>query len=181
MTSGARVQRVGPGEEIVQPRPGDIVLVRSRGVLAAIIYTFQFLRFPGSSNRPFRHWSHVALVTSGAGRLVEAGPRGLVAQSLAKYREREYHYVRVEATLRRRMSAVRLAEASVGQRYAVRTFLALGLSTLLGNRLNIDERGQQTCVAVVARAVARMTQVPLPIPAPAMMPADLAKHLRITP
>jgi hypothetical protein len=123
----------------------------------------------------------VALVTSGTGRLVEAGPRGLVAHSLAKYRDSEYHYVRVDASLRRRMSAVRLAESSVGQRYAVRTFLALGVSALLGRRLRIEERGQQTCVAVVARAVARMTLVPLPMPAPAMMPADLAKHLGISP
>lgn len=175
------VERCGPGETAAAPRPGDFILVRGHDAISAVIYAFQRRRFPRPEDRPYTHWSHAALVTSEAGRLVEAGPRGLVAQSLAKYRNAEYHYVRVEAPLRGRWRAAALAERCVGQRYAVLTFLALGLSALLGDRLPVADRGQQTCVALVARALRLMTGIALPRAAAAMMPADLAKLLDITP
>lgn len=175
------VTRYGRGEGAATPRPGDFVLVRGTDAISAVIYAFQRRRFPRPEDRPYTHWSHAALVTDDSGRLVEAGPRGLIAQPLRKYVDHEYHYVRVEAPLRRRGRAVALAERCVGQRYATLTFLALGFAALLGDRVRVTDRGQQTCVSVVARALHLITARPLPRSPVAMMPADLARWLEIRP
>jgi uncharacterized protein YycO len=159
---------------------GDFVLIHGEGWISWFIYGMQWLRFHGA-DRVYNHWSHVALVTSGAGRIVEVGPRGVVAQSLEKYRRWEYHYVHVDAPEAARRDAVRLAESCVGQPYGTLSFLGLGVAALVGGRLTGRDRGQQSCAALVARALAQATGATFPHGPPDMMPGDLAKHYGITP
>jgi len=175
------VERFGPGKTIARPRPGDFVLVRGDALVSSIVCAFQTLRFRRPDERCYAYWSHAALVTSPRGRIVEVGPRGVVAQRLEKYRPVEYHYVDVTAPDARRLEAARFAESCVGQRYGTLSFLALGFLALVGWPFALPERGQHNCVALVARALERATGERFARTPVNMMPADLAQHFGIIP
>jgi hypothetical protein len=178
--SVVKVERVPPGSTIVDLRAGDFLLVRTRGVAARLIGPVQALRFRGEADRPFRHWTHTALVTASNGRLVEVVEDGVRAQSIRKYDGVEYHYVRLEATEAVRAAAVTFAESCVGQPYARGAFLALIIFAFTGWRPPVVPGASHHCVSLVAEALQRMAQRFDRHPI-AMMPGDLAKHYGIRP
>jgi hypothetical protein len=178
---GARVQRVeryGPGEGIASPWPGDFLLIRGHWWISRVIHGGQLIRFRTAADRPYAHWSHVALVASFEGRIIEVNDKGVVARHIERYRALEYHYVRIHATGQQRLEAVRYAESCVGEPYARLAFLALGASVFTGGLIRVGERGQQMCGSLVARALARTDAVFDRRPAE-MTPADLAKHYNV--
>jgi hypothetical protein len=174
-------ERFGPGESIARPRPGDFVIVHGKGWIGAMVHAFQALRFHAPHERPYAYWSHAAFVTSPRGRLVEVGPRGVVATSLESYRSRDYYYVHVAASGARRAEAVRFAESCVGQPYGTLSLLALGFVTLIRCPLALPDRGQHHCAALVARALELATGERFARTPVNMMPADFAKHYGVTP
>ncbi len=180
MSPRVRVDRFGPGEGTPAPKPGDFILVRGDGWISKVIHWFQRLRFSGRDDQKYLYWTHVAFVTDASGRIVEAGTKGVAAQTLEKYRAVEYHYVHVDATDSARWKAVIYAESCVGQTYGSLAFLALGLAALTGRQLRARSPRTQNCVALVVRALERTRgsfgREPLD-----MMPADLAKHYDVTP
>jgi hypothetical protein len=180
MSARARVDRFGPGERMPRPQAGDFVLIRRDSWIGKVIHWVQRLRFPEREDRQYLHWTHAAFVTAASGRIIEAGSRGVVAQTLEKYDDIEYHYVHVNATDSARWAAVLYAESCVGQSYGRLDFLALGLAALTGRQLGRRDPRTQNCVALVVRALERMRgsfgREPLD-----MMPADLAKHYDVTP
>ena len=176
-----RVERFGPGEAIARPRPGDFVLVRGETWISRVVYAFQRLRFRTSRDRPYAYWSHVALVTSRGGRLVEVGPRGVFASNLERYRGVEYHYVHMAVPDERRKEAAHFAETCVGQPYGTLSFLVLGFFTLVGCPLALPDRGQHSCAALVVRSLQRSTGQRFSRTPVNMMPADVAKHFGIIP
>jgi hypothetical protein len=180
-TTVLHVERFAPGQTIARPHPGDFVLVRGQGWVSWAVYLFQGLRFRARRDRPYAYWSHVALVTSPGGRLVEVGPRGVYASSLEGYRGLEYHYVHVAVPGARRVEVARFAEGCVGQPYGTLSSVALGFFTLIGCPLAVPDRGQHHCAALVARALERATGERFARTPANMMPADLAKHFGITP
>jgi cell wall-associated NlpC family hydrolase len=155
-------------------------LVRGECWISAVVYQLQALRFRGKRRR-FGHWSHVALVTSEHGRIVEVLPSGVVARNVAKYRLCEYHYVHIDAPDAARSDAVAFAESCVGQPYSVGALLGLGVALLTGGKVSVAERGQQSCAALVARALARETRASFPRAPADMTPADIAEYYGITP
>jgi len=174
------VARCGPGESTTRCRPGDFLLVRGECWISTVVYRLQALRFRGQ-RRCFGHWSHVALVTSEHGRIVEVIPSGVVARNLAKYRLCEYHYVHIDAPDAERRDAAAFAESCVGQPYSVGALLGLGVALLTGSKVSIVERGQQSCAALVARALARETRAIFPRAPADMTPADIAEYYGIMP
>ena len=180
MRPPARVERFGPGESIARPKPGDFILVRGHGLISPLIHWVQRLRFSRHEDRKFLHWTHVALVTSTHGRIVEVVPRGVVAQQIEKYRRAEYHYVHLDVPDSDRWAGVLFAELCVGQPYGRLSFLALGLAALTRRQLQIQDPRRQHCVSLVIRALERM-RGEFGREALDMMPADLAKHYNITP
>jgi hypothetical protein len=174
-------ERFAPGESIARPRPGDLVLVHGGGWIGTLVHAFQVLRFHAHHERPYAYWSHAAIVTSPLGRVVEVGPRGVIATSLETYRNLDYHYVRVAASGARRVEAVRFAESCVGQRYGTLSVLALGFFTLIRCPIALPERGQHHCAALVARALERATGERFARTPVNMMPADFAKHYGVVP
>ena len=176
-----RAERFGPGETMARPRPGDFVLIRGEGWISMAVHAFQALRFRAPAERPYAYWSHAALVTSPRGRIVEVGPRGVFANNLERYRSLEYHYVHVTVPDARRLEAARFAESCVGQRYGTLSAVALGFVILIGCPLAVPDRGQQNCAALVARALERATGERFTRTPVNMLPADVAKHFRITP
>ena len=157
------------------------MLVHGQGFIGTLVHAFQALRFHASHERPYAYWSHAAMVTNSGGRLVEVGPRGVIATSLESYRNLDYHYVHVAASGASRVEAARFAESCVGRRYGTLSVLALGFFTLIRCPIALPERGQYHCAALVARALERATGERFTRTPVNMMPADFAKHYGVIP
>jgi uncharacterized protein YycO len=167
------------GETISRPQPGDIILVRDKSWLGWLIRGFGRIRCRTAEDRSYNYWSHAALVTSRAGHMVEVNPRGVVISHIRLYRNRDYHYVRLDLPDAERGAAVQFARSCVGQKYGVRNFLLLAASIALGDRIRIPDSGHN-CVSMVARALQeagiRFDRKPTD-----MTPADLAKRFGVVP
>lgn len=177
--SPAPYVRCGPGEAIAQPRPGDILLVRGVGFLGWGIREYERICARGK-DRAFVHWSHAALVVSGRGHLVEVLANGVGLTWIGKYRDQEYHYVRVDMTDTDRDTVARYALSCVRQKYARWTFVHLAASKLLGGRLRVRDRGQQGCISLIVRSL-QQVGVPFERAATDMSVVDLAKRFGVRP
>jgi hypothetical protein len=172
--------RCAPNESIGDPRPGDIVLIRGTGWLGKAIRVFVRIRCRRMADRPFAHWSHAAIVVSPRGHLVEVVHTGVVLSSLEKYRSQEYHYVHLNLSAADRTRASHYACSCLRQNYGRLSFILLALAVLTGDRFEVPDRGQQGCVALIARALlgAGVTFARRPAD---MTPADLAKQFAVMP
>ena len=171
--------RCAPGEDITDPRPGDVILIRGRGWLGRVIRAVQRVRYRKQEDHPFAYWSHAALIVT-PWHLIEVVSAGVVARKIEKYRDHEYHYVYLELSESDRSKAVAFAYSCLRRKYGVSSFLLLAASVLLGDRFKVPDRGQHGCVALIVRALQRagMTFEQSPND---MMPADLAKRLGVVP
>jgi len=176
----AAYTRCPPGESIRDPRPGDIVLIRGTGWLGKAIRAVVRVRCRGSADRPFAHWSHAAIIVSPHGYLVEVLHTGVVLGSLEKYRSQEYHYVYLNLSAADRTRASHYAASCLRQSYGRLGFILLALAVLTGDRFEVPDRGQQGCVALIARALQRAGVRFARRPAD-MTPADLAKRFGVMP
>jgi uncharacterized protein YycO len=171
--------RCGPGEVIADLRPADIILIRGRGWLGRLIRAAAWVRYR-KDDRRYAHWSHAALVLSASGHLVEVRAGGVGICGIEKFRDQEFHYVRLELADHGRWEAVRYAVSCVGKSYSVSGFILLGLSVVFGDWLRVPDKGQQGCVALIARALQR-AGIAFDRAPPDMMPADLAKQFNVMP
>jgi hypothetical protein len=172
--------RCGPGMEISNPRPADLVLIRSTNWLGKLIRFFERMRFRTPADRPFAYWSHAALVVTSAGHLVEVVHRGVVLRKIERYRNLEYHYVHLDLSESDRNKAVSFAYSCLREKYGLSGFLLLAAAVLLGDRFQVPDRGQQGCVALIVRALQRagVTFERRPVD---MTPGDLAKRFGVLP
>jgi hypothetical protein len=172
--------RCAPGGSITDPRPGDVVLIRGTGWLGKAIRFFVRRRCRAVADRPFAHWSHAAIVVSPRGHLVEVVATGVVLSSLEKYRDQEFHYVHLDLSASDRTRAVRYAWSCLRQKYGRSGIVLLALAVLTGDWFEVPDRGQQGCVALIARALqcagVRFARRPAD-----MTPADLAKQFGVMP
>jgi hypothetical protein len=175
-----RYERCGPGQRISNPRPGDLVLIRGTSWASKIILFGERIRFRTPQDRPFAYWSHVALVTTSTGHLLEIGPAGVVVCSIEKYRNHEYHYVHLDLSDLARSKAVNFAYSCLRQRYGTFSFLLLVLSVALRDPFKVPDRGQQGCVATIVRALQRAGVTFEQRPSD-MTPGDLAKRFGVRP
>jgi hypothetical protein len=171
--------RYGPGEAIARPRPGDIILVRGVGFLGWGIRAYERMCARGK-DRAFVHWSHAAVVVSPRGHLVEVMHNGVALAMIEKYRNQEYHYVRIELSDPDRDTVARYALSCVRQKYARWTFVHLAASKMLGGRLRVPDRGQQGCISLIVRAL-QQVGVPFDRAATDMSVVDVAKRFGVRP
>ena len=168
-----------PGETIPHRQPGDIILVRDKNWLGWLIRCIERIRYRAADDRSYTYWDHAALVTSSAGHMVEVNPRGVVISHIRLYRDRDYHYVRLNLPDAERRAAVQFARSCLKQKYSLRNFLLLAATIALGDRVRMPDGGQG-CVSLVARALQeagiRFDRKPTD-----MTPADLAKRFGVTP
>jgi hypothetical protein len=172
--------RCAPGESIGDPRPGDVVLIRGIGWLGKAIRFGVRRRCRRMADRPFAHWSHAGIIVSPRGHLVEVLHTGVVLSGLEKYRSQEYHYVHLDLSAADRTRASHYAYSCLRQDYGRLSFFLLALAVLTGDWFEVPDRGQQGCVALIARALqcAGMTFARRPAD---MTPADLAKQFGVMP
>jgi hypothetical protein len=173
-------KRCGPGESISDPRPGDIVLVRGAGWLGKSIRFFIRMRCRRNGDRSLAHWSHAGLIVSSQGHLIEVVPSGVVLNRLENYRAQEYHYVYLDLSATDRTRASHYAYSCVRQKYGRLSFVLLALAILTGDWFVVPDRGQQGCVALIARALQRAGVTFARRPTD-MTPADLAKNFGVMP
>jgi hypothetical protein len=169
-----------PGESISDPRPGDVVLVRGAGWLGKVIRLVVRMRCRRESDLSFAHWSHAGIIVSPQGHLVEVLHTGVVLNHIENYRDQEYHYVRLDLADADRTRASRYAQSCLRQKYGCWSCILLGLAVLSGDSFEVPDRGQQGCVALIARALQRagMTFARRPTD---MTPADLARTFGVMP
>ena len=172
-------ERYGPGEARRFTQAGDLILTHRDQVASRLIAFGQGLRFRGA-DRVFCHWSHVACIVGDHGELVEALGHGVEATNLGRYKDVEYHVVSVEATAADRAQMAAFAQACVGRPYGYLAILSLGLTLLTGAKFAFGNPGTLICSALAAEALCRGDYV-WPRDPNRCMPADIAKHLAVTP
>ena len=173
------VERYGPGTDVAAPRVGDFILIRGSSWVSRVIYGAERRR--PRAVRPYGYWSHCALVASRYGTIIDVTNRGVVVRHISRYRDNEYHYVRVDRPELDRIEAVRVASKAVGQHYAVLSFLRIGWNLVVRRpRITTPDRGQQVCASVVARALAH-AGFEFSSPPHEMMATDLAYHFGVLP
>jgi uncharacterized protein YycO len=177
------VTRFAPGEE-ARPdelEPGDFILTHGSSFFSYLIRFGQRLRFRGKDAK-YARWSHAAIITSSKGDLIEAVGAGVSRANLSKYRETEYHLVKLAklADARDREQAVRYATWSLGESYAFFNIVSIALSLLMGGKFTFGFDGQAICSGLVARALERTNAIFNRSPSH-IMPADLAKYFKVTP
>jgi hypothetical protein len=173
-------RRCGPGESISDARPGDIVLVRGAGWLGKSIRFFVRMRCRRDGDRSFAYWSHAGIIVSAQGHLIEVVPAGVVLNRLENYRDQEYHYVYLGLSAADRIRASQYAYSCLRQKYGRLSFVLLALAVLTGDWFNVPDRGQQGCVALIARALQRAGVTFARRPTD-MTPADLARNFGVRP
>jgi hypothetical protein len=155
--------------------PGDFILTHRHRPFAALITLAQRRRFRGPDAR-FAHWSHAALIVGADGSLVEAESMGVIRGSIDKYRDDEYHVVRLgpgfSADCRR--SAVAYAEAQVGEAFGYLDMMGAALHLLFGWPLRWIRRNHEICSSLVVKALQHGDQL-CEFDPPTTLPADLAK------
>jgi uncharacterized protein YycO len=172
----ADVHRYGPGEEAVEFDPGDFILAHRHNPIAGLISLGEKRRFRGADSA-YAHWSHCALVVDEKGSLVEAETRGVIRSPISKYRDDEYHLVRLGPDFAppARQHAVEYAAAQVGKGFGFLALFGVSLFLLFGWPLKLQRRDHQICSEMVVRALQAGGLMPEVDP-PLMLPADLAKR-----
>lgn len=182
----ARVQQYAAGTEMAEGeyQPGDFILTSNKTLFGWLIRLGQRLVYWGR-NRPYAHWSHAAMITSGKGDLIEALVTGVERTHISKYKDVEYHVVRLDPDFLRpgdREQIVRFAGWCADQdvKYGWVTVVSIGISLLTGLRFSFGFDGQQICSGLVARALERSDHIFERSPAH-ILPADLAFLFDIKP
>lgn len=177
----AAVQHFGPGEQLLDPLPGDFILTHGGEFSSKLIRLGQGLRFWGP-DRQYTHWNHTALIVDANGCLVEALYRGVAKRHISVYDPTAYHCVRIEASPEDRQQMVAFAEhwRRAEARYAWWTISGIVLSLLTGARFSFGIDGQFICSGLVTQALERAGEI-FDRDSSNMTPADLAKRYRIAP
>ncbi len=174
----AQVERFGPGEEARGLSPGDFILAHRHHVIAGLISLAQKRRFRGRDS-VYAHWSHAALVAT-PDSLIEAEIRGVVRSRLAKYRDDEYHVVRLggELDAPARVGVVAYATGQIGQAFGFLDLLGACLYLVFGWPVRWVRRHHEICTSLVVRALQEGGLLKEMDPA-LTLPADLAKRFDI--
>lgn len=180
------VERYVTGETASAFEPGDFILTHGDAWTSKLIRLGQRLRIHGD-DRKYTYWNHAAIVVSTEGALVEALGRGVVRTHLDKYREPEYHLVRIAANGQDREQAVSFAEWAAGdpdgagrEGYGFVTIASIAYTLLTGGKFTFGIDGQAICSGLVARAMERTGAIFNRTPTH-IMPADLAKYYDVDP
>jgi uncharacterized protein YycO len=177
----AHVERYGPGEEAGGFSPGDFILAHRHNFLAGLISQAEKRRFRGAE-AVYAHWSHAAMVVGSDGALVEAEVMGVVRSPISRYRDDEYHLVRLgpEFQPEDRERSVAYAVSQVGQAFGFLAMIGAGVYLLLGWPLRLMRRNHQICSGLVVHALEK-GGVLRDLDPVLTLPADLAKAFDVRP
>lgn len=171
----AHAERYGPGEEPERFDPGDFILAHRHNPMGGLISWGEKRRFRGSDAQ-YAHWTHCATVVGDDGALVEAESTGVKRSPISRYKDDEYHLVRLgtEFPAEGRKQTVAYAQAQVGQAFGYLELVGAALFLMFGWRLRLMRRDHQICSGLVVRALQKGGLL-LDLDPDLALPADLAK------
>lgn len=116
------------------------------------------------------------MIVASDGTLVEAETMGVTRSSIKKYRDDEFHVVRLGADFKRdsRRAAVAYAEGQVGQAFGYLDMIGASLHLLFGWPLRWVRRNHEICSSLVVKALQHGDRL-CDFDPPTTLPADLAK------
>lgn len=167
------------GDTAQDLRVGDFLLtgIKAQGIVSWAIKLGALLR---GYDKPFRRFSHTALVIGADGTLAEALAKGVATSPISKYAPADYVIVRTHVDSHDAAQVLAFAEAVLAARtkYGFVTFAGLALYCLTGASLCIQKAGTAICSGFVSDALTRAGFI-WPRPPYAMMPADLARFFDV--
>jgi uncharacterized protein YycO len=177
----ATAERFGPGEEAKDFVPGDFILAHRHHLIANLISLAEKRRFKGA-DAVYAHWSHAAVVVATDGTLVEAETTGVQVSPISRYRDDEYHLVRLGSDFspEARNRAVAFARSQVGQGFGYLDMFGAIVYLLTGRPMRVVRRKHEICSSLVVRALQAGGLVRELDPA-LTLPADLAKLFDVRP
>jgi hypothetical protein len=174
------VQTFLPGEQVINPCPGDFILTHGNSWTSYMIRFGQKIRYWGPDNK-FTRWNHAAIFINAKGDIIEALGGGVQQRNISVYRQTEYHVVHLENVIDpNRDHEVRFAQACLNDHYGWLTILSIALCLLTGSKFGFGVDGQEICSALVARCLERTGEI-FPTDPWHIMPADLAKFFNVEP
>jgi uncharacterized protein YycO len=158
--------------------PGDFILTHRHHFIAGLIAQAQKRRFRGP-DAVYAHWSHAAVIV-GRVDVVEAEIRGVIRSPVSKYREDEYHLVRLDTELDQagRDRVVAYAKSRVGEAFGYLDMFGTAVYLLTGVPLRLARKHHEICTSLVVRALQQgglLTEMDPLI----TLPADLAKRFDV--
>jgi len=177
----ATAERYGPGEEAKDFVPGDFILAHRHNLIANLISLAEKRRLRGG-DAVYAHWTHAALIVEKEGTLVEAEMFGVQKSPISRYRDDEYHLVRLgpEFTSEARARAVTFANGQVGQGFGYLDMFGAIIYLVTGRPMRLVRRNHEICSSLVVRALQAGRLVPELDPA-LTLPGDLAKLFDVRP
>lgn len=151
---GLKVEAYGVGNSPDCWRAGDVILTHSPdGVFGKLIRFGQRLRYRGE-DKPFAWFNHAALVVSRS-ELIEAQGRGIVKSCPDDYEEQWYAYIGtgLDNIERRKVLAYAERVVDLHTKYGWAQIASIGLSLLLGSKVQFGASGQNICSGFVAAAL----------------------------
>jgi uncharacterized protein YycO len=179
--STAAAERFGPGVEANEFMPGDFILAHRHNFIAGLISQAQKRRFKGA-DAAYAHWSHSALIIEQDGTLVEAEANGVRRNAISRYREDEYHLVRLgsDFSADARKGTIAFANQQVGQGFGFLDMFGASVYLLTGLPLRLVRSGHEICSGLVVTALQAGGLLSDLDPA-LTLPADLAKRFGVRP
>ncbi len=175
----AHVTHHPPGDTATELQVGDFLLtgVIQQGLVSRAIKFGARLR---GIPKPFRRFSHAALVIDAEGTLAEALGQGVVRSPISKYAPANYVIVHTHVEGKDTEQVLAFAEAVLAsrERYGFVTIAGLALYCLSGTSLCIQKAGTAICSGFVSDALTRSTFI-WPRPPFSMMPGDLAQFFDV--
>ena len=181
-----------PGTACANAKPGDVVLVEhppgvDRQTAARLIRVGQrirygWYRFLGKNGfeAHYCNWSHAATVINEHGAIVEMALHGGRVALLSEFTTARYAVVHFEESTQAQVdAAVNAATLDIGVRYAILSFIGLGIGAFLGGwNLVIGSGTQKECSAAACLAARCHGLIPDRNDI-CVMPADLARYFKI--
>lgn len=171
------VERVGKGETVSNPRPGDFILTHGTAWTSRLIQWGQRLRIHGQDAK-YTYWNHAAIFVDDNGGIVEAIGAGVCKRNISVYQPKDYYVIRIKGSPEDRAEAVNFACSCLDERYAWTTIVSIALSLITGAKFSFGFDGEQICSGLVARALERTWAIFNREPSH-IMPADLAKYYQV--
>ena len=180
LAQSATVTKHPPGDRATELHVGDFLLtgVKQQGIISRAIKFGSLLR---RYDRPYRRFSHAALVISADGALAEALAHGVCQNPISKYDPANYRIVRTHVDAHDQAQLLAFASSVLKSRengYGYPTIAGLALYCLTGAQLCVQTAGTAICSGFVCDALTRAGYI-WERPPFAMMPADLASHFNV--
>jgi len=164
------VQTFLPGEQVINPCPGDFILTHGNSWTSYMIRFGQKIRYWGPDNK-FTRWNHAAIFINAKGDIIEALGGGVQQRNISVYRQTEYHVVHLENVIDpNRDHEVRFAQACLNDHYGWLTILSIALAFSPARNLASVSTAKRSALPSLPAASNEPAKFSLPTPGTSCLP-----------